>query len=135
MQQTPVDDCWPSNAAWNTLNTTLSGKLIFNRPIARPCYPGAGYSGQLCQDISSDWSTNSWLAQFPTGYSYPTLETCPAINATLGVDHYPQCDLGNYPVYTVNATQAKDIAAGIQFAKDNNVRLVIKNTGHDISQR
>ncbi|KAK1148467.1 hypothetical protein N8T08_009472 [Aspergillus melleus] len=39
------------------------------------------------------------------------------------------------PVYTINATSADDIAAGIKFAKDNNLRLVIKNTGHDVVGR
>ncbi|EXJ77159.1 hypothetical protein A1O3_10317 [Capronia epimyces CBS 606.96] len=132
---TPTEDCWPSVSAWDALNATVDGKLIRNHPIAQPCYPGAGYSDERCEEISANWSTNSWLAQFPTGYSYPTIETCAAINATLGEGHYPQCDLGNYPVYTVNATGAKHLAAGINFAKDHDVRLVIKNTGHDISQR
>lgn len=43
--------------------------------------------------------------------------------------------MGNSPVYTINATRAEDVAAGITFAKNNNVRLVIKNTGHDATRR
>ncbi|KFY13971.1 hypothetical protein V492_02933 [Pseudogymnoascus sp. VKM F-4246] len=132
---TPTDDCWPKASAWDTLNTTINGRLIHNEPIARPCYQGAGYSKELCKDISSNWTANSWLATSPVGYSYPAIESCPVINATIGAGRYPQCDLGNYPVYTINATQSSDIAVGIKFAKDHNVRLVIKNTGHDISQR
>jgi hypothetical protein len=45
------------------------------------------------------------------------------------------CDLGNTPVYSINATKSEHVAAGIKFAKQNNVRLVIKNTGHDIRGR
>lgn len=48
---------------------------------------------------------------------------------------FPLCDLGNVPVYTINATKADHVAAGIRFAKENNVRLVVKNTGHDIVGR
>jgi len=41
------------------------------------------------------------------------------------------CELGNYVSYSINVTGAEDIVAGIQFSKENNVRLVIKNTGHE----
>lgn len=133
--QTPADDCWPSTSSWSTLNATVDGRLIHNQPIARPCYQGADYDAARCQEISADWADERWFSQFPTGYSYPTIETCPIINATLGPGRYPQCDLGNYPVYTVNASSTEHVAAGIRFARDNNIRLVIKNTGHDISQR
>ncbi|OOG00530.1 hypothetical protein ASPCADRAFT_39217 [Aspergillus carbonarius ITEM 5010] len=130
---TPTDDCWPSVDAWTALNSSVNGKLARNEPIARPCYHGPGYSSELCQSISSNWTSNVYQATFPIGYSYPLVESCPPVNAT--VAGYPQCDLGNYPVYTVMATTAADVAAGIKFASDHNVRLVIKNTGHDISQR
>ncbi len=41
------------------------------------------------------------------------------------------CALGNLAVYSINATGAEDIAAGIQFTQKRNIRLVIKNTGHE----
>lgn len=41
------------------------------------------------------------------------------------------CQIGDYPVYTINVTKASDAIAGLNFAKSNNVRLVIKNTGHE----
>ncbi|RYP01291.1 hypothetical protein DL763_000263 [Monosporascus cannonballus] len=41
------------------------------------------------------------------------------------------CELGNYASYVINVTGAADVQAGIKFARKNNVRLVIKNTGHD----
>lgn len=59
--------------------------------------------------------------------------TCPPINASIAA--YPLCQLGAVPVYTINATKASDVSTGIKFAKENNIRLVIKNTGHDIVQR
>lgn len=57
----------------------------------------------------------------------------PPINASVAA--YPLCELGNSPSYTIKAKDANDVAAGIKFAKENNIRLVIKYTGHDISQR
>lgn len=42
-----------------------------------------------------------------------------------------QCVLGNMVVYAVNASQPSDFSATIAFAKANNIRLVIRNTGHE----
>jgi len=42
-----------------------------------------------------------------------------------------QCILGTYVQYSVNVSSAADVSAGIGFAKDRNIRLVIRNTGHD----
>ncbi|KAL8717157.1 MAG: hypothetical protein Q9225_005576 [Loekoesia sp. 1 TL-2023] len=41
------------------------------------------------------------------------------------------CLIGNYVEYSVNVTGPDDVAVGIKFAQEKNIRLVIKNTGHD----
>lgn len=41
------------------------------------------------------------------------------------------CTLGNYVDYAINCTNAEDAAAGLRFAQAHNIRLVIKNTGHE----
>ena len=41
------------------------------------------------------------------------------------------CLLGNYVSYSINVTSWQDVAAGIQFAQTKNIRLVVKNTGHE----
>ncbi|KAJ0426773.1 FAD-binding domain-containing protein [Aspergillus carlsbadensis] len=130
---TPQDDCWPSPETWNSLNTTVHGNLIANHPIAQPCYEGApDYDASRCEEITAKW-TNSWFREdSPIGYSYLLIETCPPVNDS---SLNPVCDLGPAPVYTIDATSDEDVVAGIVFAKDHNVRLVIKNTGHDIVGR
>jgi len=45
------------------------------------------------------------------------------------------CLLGNYVHYSVNVSNAEDIAATIRFADKNRIRLVIRNTGHDYMGR
>ncbi|KAL3462187.1 FAD-binding domain-containing protein [Aspergillus heterothallicus] len=128
---TPRDACWPSTATWSSLNSTVNGKLIANHPIAQPCYQGDEYDAALCDDITANWP-NEWFREAsPIGYSYPLVETCAPMNSSFP----PVCDLGTAPVYTINATSEDDVVAGIRFAKENNVRLVIKNTGHDIVGR
>jgi hypothetical protein len=46
-------------------------------------------------------------------------------------DQAKPCTLGNYVVYAVEAHSAGDIKAAIKFATKNNIRFVIRNTGHD----
>ena len=41
------------------------------------------------------------------------------------------CTLGNMVVYSVNASHPSDYSATIAFAKAKNIRLVIRNTGHE----
>lgn len=41
------------------------------------------------------------------------------------------CLQGNYVEYAIEVHEASDVVAGVTFAQDRNVRLVIKNTGHE----
>ncbi|KAF1958216.1 putative isoamyl alcohol oxidase [Byssothecium circinans] len=41
------------------------------------------------------------------------------------------CLQGNYAQYAIKVTGPEDVQAGLKFAQEKNVRLVIKNTGHD----
>lgn len=41
------------------------------------------------------------------------------------------CEMGNYPVYVVKAVRREDVKAGVEFASEHGLRLVVKNTGHD----
>lgn len=46
-------------------------------------------------------------------------------------DKSTPCELGNYVSYAVDVASSDDVVAAIKFAQDNNVRFVIKNTGHE----
>lgn len=46
-------------------------------------------------------------------------------------DKSSPCELGNYVSYAVDVSTSDDVVAAIQFAQDNNIRFVIKNTGHE----
>lgn len=41
------------------------------------------------------------------------------------------CELGNYASYSIAVANADDALAGLRFAEEKNVRLVVKTTGHD----
>lgn len=96
----------------------------------------------------------SFIAENPIALSYPT-DSCPPINATAGSsctlgdqpnDTCPNgnlttavpagsCSIGDQPRYTVNATAVADVAVGVNFARERNIRLVVRNTGHDLLRR
>jgi FAD/FMN-containing dehydrogenase len=62
--------------------------------------------------------------------SYFANQTCSPFT-----DRSIPCTLGNYVSYAVKASSAKDIVASIAFAKANNVRILVRNTGHDFLGR
>ena len=41
------------------------------------------------------------------------------------------CVLGNYVSYAVNVSSTSDAVAALSFAQKNNIRIVIRNTGHE----
>lgn len=45
------------------------------------------------------------------------------------------CTLGNLAQYSVNATDSAQVKAAVEFSAANNIRFVIKNTGHDFLGR
>jgi hypothetical protein len=111
----------------------VSGKLIRNTPPAISCYPGPEYDKEECAYVNSQWSDTIFQADEPIGYSYPIDNNCPVVDRSAGQIPWPgQCGLGPSPVYTINATEPSELAAGIAFAQKNNVRLVVRNTGHDL---
>ncbi|KXN81948.1 O-methylsterigmatocystin oxidoreductase [Leucoagaricus sp. SymC.cos] len=43
------------------------------------------------------------------------------------------CTQGTYPIYVVDAHKTSDVQAAVNFARSHNIRLVIKNSGHDFA--
>ncbi|EIW73961.1 FAD-binding domain-containing protein [Coniophora puteana RWD-64-598 SS2] len=58
------------------------------------------------------------------------METCYANTTTAGA-----CEQGNVPIVAVDARTAEDIQAAVRFAVEHNLRMVVKNTGHDFIGR
>lgn len=53
--------------------------------------------------------------------------TCQPQDAALG----KTCTLGGFPEYSLNITSVAQIQLGINFARALDLRLVVRNTGHD----
>jgi hypothetical protein len=48
-------------------------------------------------------------------------------------DPTQNCTLGGYPNYAVNVSSVAQIQLAVNFARNANIRLVVKNTGHDFN--
>jgi hypothetical protein len=126
----PGDKCWPKKAEWDAFNKTVGGRLIATVPIAAPCHFDnfAAYDAGTCQYLQDNWfhpethiaSSSSTQAPFFMNNS---------CNPFLPPN--TPCTLGNYVQYSVDARSAADYQNTIKFVKKNNIRLVIRNTGHD----
>lgn len=51
-----------------------------------------------------------------------------ARNDTTSTD---RCTLGGFPAYAVNISTAAQVQLAVNFARNLNLRLIIKNTGHE----
>ncbi|KAK3902803.1 FAD-binding domain-containing protein [Staphylotrichum tortipilum] len=126
----PGDACWPAPDLWNAFNGSLGGRLIANTPIAAVCHHSTlfPYDAAACSVLQNTWflpqthfdSSSSMMASLPTNNSCNPF-----------LDASAPCTMGNYPVYSVNATGPGDYQTTLQFAQAHNIRLVIRNTAAD----
>jgi hypothetical protein len=128
----PSDEKWPSEKAWTKLSKQLSSAsaLIKAVPQASPCY-GTAKDDAVCQDLTTNWSNVTTHIEDPTEILSPLYQglTCqpPSIFDS------KTCTLGGSPSYVIKAKDVLDIQLGINFARNDYVRLVVKNTGHDFA--
>ncbi|KAJ5425253.1 hypothetical protein N7465_000323, partial [Penicillium sp. CMV-2018d] len=137
---TPKDSCWPLASEWASLNATLSGCLIKTVPLGSVCYPSQpNYDPVACEDVIKNWTTSSFHSSDPSSIADPVSSnsSCTPIypNGT-SLSGDPDaglrgCTLGNLSPYVINATEASHVQAALKFAKAHNLRLNIKNTGHN----
>lgn len=127
----PGDTCWPSSGKWDALNKTVEGRLIATIPIASPChdtFPGISYDADKCAEIQANWPR-------PAFHDETTHSPMAPFFANMSCDPFTprdaQCIIGAYVPYAVNASCVVDYQATLAFATKNNIRLVIRNTGHD----
>ncbi|KAJ5052218.1 uncharacterized protein L3040_001977 [Drepanopeziza brunnea f. sp. 'multigermtubi'] len=127
----PGDISWPSTASWSELNSTVDGKLISTVPIGTPCH-GSAYDAAECEAIKASWQLVELHLDHPSSVMQPYFanQSCDPFTA-----ESQSCLLGNYVQYAINVTSVSDIVAGVKFAVSNNVRFVIRNTGHDFLGR
>ncbi|MGZ3695051.1 MAG: FAD-dependent oxidoreductase, partial [Bdellovibrionota bacterium] len=110
----PVQACWPSSGEWQSLGKSITGKLLVPEGPLKACE---------ANPKSSDCVNALTLAKNPfflTDHAGATLSTgwLGAWKASLSA-------------YAVEAENAADVMAAVNFAREHKLRLVIRGTGHD----
>jgi FAD/FMN-containing dehydrogenase len=113
IRRRPSDANWPSQAAWKRLNDDVDGNLI---PVEFPieaCVKDTGSAG--CQNLSNNIHNPYYIGDQP------------GLTQTWGwVDAW----VSRPSVYVVAASSADHIASAVNFARQNDLRLVVKGGGH-----
>ncbi|KAF2850140.1 FAD/FMN-containing isoamyl alcohol oxidase-like protein MreA [Plenodomus tracheiphilus IPT5] len=125
----PGDWDYPLPSVWSLFDAFLGGALIKTTPVAAPCYKSSGvYDAAKCADISARFTAAELHTSDPTSMMWPLFQgrTCQPTN-----NPNDTCTLGGYPSYSINVQNVAQIQLGINFARNRNLRLVVKNTGHD----
>jgi len=109
----PTDPAWPGAASWEKLKQQVGGNLIpVQFPLAE-CQTAP--TGSQCQELFANLSNPFYIGDQP------------GITQTLG---WANAWATKPSVYAVAARSADDIAAAVNFARENHLRLVVKGGGH-----
>ncbi|KAL0782264.1 hypothetical protein CaCOL14_000170 [Colletotrichum acutatum] len=126
----PGEECWPTAAEWSAFNTTVGGRLIATIPIGAVCHDSTfgAYDEAKCSALQNSWSASETHIQTSSSVmaAFFANQSCDPFLAKTD-----RCIIGTYVQYAVKAASADDYAKTIRFAQDYNIRLVIRNTGHD----
>ncbi|KAM0450938.1 hypothetical protein ACHAO4_006330 [Trichoderma viride] len=127
----PGDPGWPSAASWASLNKTLGGRLIATVPLGTPCHDPK-YNQNVCANLQANWELPQTHYVTSSSIMQPFFanQSCDAFTP----ESQP-CLLGNYVSYAVNVSCTADVSAALAFATKNNIRVVVRNTGHDFFGR
>jgi FAD/FMN-containing dehydrogenase len=109
----PSDPGWPSPGAWQKLNAAVGGNLLAVQPLLAPCQHDP--AGAACHEVLADLRNPFYISDQPAG-----TEVSGWLDAWTPAPS----------VYAVRARHTADVVAGIHFARENKLRLVVKGTGH-----
>ncbi|HEY3776851.1 MAG TPA: FAD-binding oxidoreductase [Rhizomicrobium sp.] len=109
----PGDAAWPRPAQWQKLKDAVGGNLIEVHGLFDACRSDP--EGAACQDALKNIRNPFWIGDQPAGTQ---------------VSGWWNAWRPAPSVYAVRARNAPDVAAAVNFARENNLRLVVKGTGH-----
>ncbi|KAK4212636.1 6-hydroxy-D-nicotine oxidase [Rhypophila decipiens] len=124
------DSEWPSESLWARFNTSVNGTLLKPHPVALACYPQTDYySKDTCSYLVNNASSTRFFLDDPVNSltTWAQGGSCLQMLDTTG----RTCNQQGTPTYVVNASSVAHIQAAVNFARNHNLRLVIKGTGHD----
>ncbi|KAI1766950.1 FAD-binding domain-containing protein [Hypoxylon sp. FL1150] len=114
----------------------LGGSLIQTKPLASPCYSDYGnQDAARCSELTSHWSDDSFIhTNDPTSINAILFEGTSCVPHTVN-PYASSCLIGAYPAMSVNVSTVSQVQLAINMARTLNLRLVVKNTGHDFGAK
>ena len=109
----PADPSWPGAASWASLRETVGGNLIEVQEVFESC--ATEPDGAACREITKSVKNPYWLGDQAAGTQVSGL-----------LDGWTPAPSS----YAIKARNTADVVAGVNFARENNLRLVIKGGGH-----
>ncbi|KAI0777631.1 hypothetical protein BD413DRAFT_490600 [Trametes elegans] len=138
------DPCWPNEDDFAVLASQLSSPLLRPVPFAHPChFTSNPEDAANCSTVADNRLDGNFRSGFPGAMQAPNFETFIApdddeLHACLlnvSLSGGGRCEQGSVPVVGVDARTVGDVQLAVKFAAARNLRLVIKNTGHDFLGR
>lgn len=131
------------------LNQSLGGTLRLGVPVAQGCfdnYDRKSLDGNktACASAQANFLDATYLAAHFGGYPNTNWATCQSSGETCLLNYTmpngtvvqdTQCDSGNIPSLYVPIRNVEDVQTILKFARENNVPLTVKNSGHDYEGR
>lgn len=109
----PGDPDWPSQAEWNELKETVGGRLINVELPLGACADNPNTSA--CEELLRNLRNPFFVGDQPWGTQS---------------SGWADAWVSSPSVYAVAAEGAGDIVAAVDFARQHNLRLVVKGSGH-----
>jgi len=104
---------WPDAASWAKLKDDVGGNLIEVRSLFGSC--ATEPNGAACLDALKNIDNPYWIGDQPAG-----------TQVSGWLDAWAPAP----SVYAISAQSTAHVVAGVNFARNNNLRLVVKGTGH-----
>ncbi|KAJ5918308.1 FAD linked oxidase N-terminal [Penicillium verhagenii] len=115
----PGDKSWPSDSVWGQFDELLGGALIKTVPLAAPCYPSSPeYDSDTCKNVTDEWTNSNLHAADPASIMWPLFE------GEVLLAHWAQ---------HLFILHHRRVQLAVNFARNANLRFVVKNTGHDFN--
>jgi FAD/FMN-containing dehydrogenase len=109
----PGDPDWPDAAEWQRLRQAVGGNLFAGEALFAACVADA--AGAACAAAKANITNPFYLGDQPCG-----------TQVSGWLDAWTPAP----SAYVIRARSAADVAAGVDFAREHGLRLVIKGTGH-----